>query len=181
MSDINDLFEAAKAMTDLETQLARLRLGLPVRRRDGGTHGASDGSSDLYHWWEMQLVRETFNQMLELTHDVAVFERMAEWLREYNRQGLADNATIALSFVRSAIDSQTPAYDSPSGRSMFDVATCVNCGCDDLNACTDPDTLQPCSWLRVDRLAGQGVCSACPASVSVWDEEAGAKTARAGT
>lgn len=180
MSDINELFEAAKAMTDLETQLARLRLGLPVRRRDGGTYGTSDGSSDLDHWWELQLVRETFNQMLELTQDLAVFERMAEWLREHNRPGLADNATIALGFVRSAIDSETPAYDSPSGRSMFDIATCVNCGCDDLNACTNPDTLQPCSWLRVDRLAGQGVCSACSASISVWDEQAAANTASAG-
>ena len=110
-----------------------------------------------------------------------MFERMAEWLRETNRPGLADNATIALGFVRTAIESETPTYNSPSGRSMFDIATCVNCGCDDLNACTDSETLQPCSWLRVDRLAGQGVCSACPDAVNAWDEKAGAKTGHAGT
>lgn len=44
------------------------------------------------------------------------------------------------------------------------VATCVGCGCDDLNACP-----LGCAWLRVDRKKKIGVCSECPAEVKAWD------------
>lgn len=57
-------------------------------RRGGGTFNAGGASADLCQWWELQLVRETFNRMLALTQDLAVFERMVEWLRETNRPGL---------------------------------------------------------------------------------------------
>ncbi|MHB1696561.1 MAG: hypothetical protein ACYCSQ_00420 [bacterium] len=44
------------------------------------------------------------------------------------------------------------------------VATCVGCGCDDLHACPGG-----CSWLRLDRTAGVGVCSECEDMVEDWD------------
>jgi hypothetical protein len=49
------------------------------------------------------------------------------------------------------------------------VATCIGCGCDDLHACWDDETNGPCSWVRVDRRAGLGVCSVCPGHVERWD------------
>lgn len=39
------------------------------------------------------------------------------------------------------------------------VQTCRGCGCDDLNACVDPASAEPCAW------AGPGLCTACAAIV----------------
>lgn len=50
------------------------------------------------------------------------------------------------------------------------ISVCITCGCDDLRACHDEATNQPCSWLRVDRQQRVGVCSACPDSVEAWDK-----------
>jgi len=36
------------------------------------------------------------------------------------------------------------------------VATCVICGCNDLEACPEG-----CYWAELDRAAGRGLCSAC--------------------
>lgn len=47
------------------------------------------------------------------------------------------------------------------------VSTCIGCGCDDLHACPGG-----CSWLRVDRERGQGVCSKCGHLVEDWDRGA---------
>lgn len=44
------------------------------------------------------------------------------------------------------------------------VTTCIGCGCDDMYACDGG-----CSWLRVDRGAGLGVCSECPQKVARFD------------
>jgi hypothetical protein len=72
------------------------------------------------------------------------------------------------------------------------IAVCIGCGCDDLHACLIALPLEEgiersllglpvkstramtfadrgCSWLRLDRGAGLGVCSACPGSVERWD------------
>ena len=40
-------------------------------------------------------------------------------------------------------------------------ATCVGCGCTDGHACLDKNS-KPCSWLKVNRETGMGVCSCCP-------------------
>lgn len=40
------------------------------------------------------------------------------------------------------------------------IATCRECGCDDLHACRMPDGW-PCDWIEVDRTTGVGLCSAC--------------------
>ena len=44
------------------------------------------------------------------------------------------------------------------------VSTCIGCGCDDDYGCDGG-----CSWLRLDRFAGLGVCSQCLPKVSDWD------------
>lgn len=49
------------------------------------------------------------------------------------------------------------------------IAVCIGCGCDDLHACWDDKSEQPCSWLRVDRAAGLGVCSVCLNDIERWD------------
>jgi hypothetical protein len=41
-------------------------------------------------------------------------------------------------------------------------ATCVGCGCTDSHACLD-ENHSPCSWLKVNRKTGMGVCSSCAA------------------
>ncbi len=51
------------------------------------------------------------------------------------------------------------------------VATCIGCGCHDLKACVV--NRKPCSWIRLDRDQEVGVCSCCPASVSLFDERFG--------
>lgn len=40
-------------------------------------------------------------------------------------------------------------------------ATCVGCGCTDGHACLGKNS-KPCSWLKVNRETGMGVCSCCP-------------------
>lgn len=58
---------------------------------------------------------------------------------------------------------------------VSNIATCVGCGCDDLNACMritlDPcrPIREPCHWLRVDRDDGTGVCSCCPDHLARYD------------
>src|SRR6266699_5392354 len=50
------------------------------------------------------------------------------------------------------------------------VATCIGCGCDDNHPCVGEGPDGACSWMRVDRDKGLGVCSACPGSdISRWD------------
>lgn len=44
---------------------------------------------------------------------------------------------------------------------------CIGCGCTDDDPCIASGvegTGAPCSWIRMDPLAGVGVCSTCPAS-----------------
>jgi hypothetical protein len=53
--------------------------------------------------------------------------------------------------------------------SAMKLAHCIECGCHDLAACHDETTDGPCSWLALDRNAGKGVCSACPAGVTRWN------------
>lgn len=49
------------------------------------------------------------------------------------------------------------------------IATCIGCGCTDLRACVVAN--KPCSWIRLDRDQGVGVCSCCPTSVGLFDEQ----------
>lgn len=48
------------------------------------------------------------------------------------------------------------------------LAHCIECGCHDFAACHDDQTGGPCSWLAVDRQAGQGVCSSCSDALERW-------------
>lgn len=48
------------------------------------------------------------------------------------------------------------------------VATCIGCGCNDNHACDDGFG-DGCSWLKVDRRAGVGVCSSCPGELKRWN------------
>ena len=49
------------------------------------------------------------------------------------------------------------------------LAHCIECGCHDMAACCTVEGRDPCSWLAVDRQAGLGVCSACPAALQRWN------------
>jgi len=46
---------------------------------------------------------------------------------------------------------------------------CIGCGCDDMHACVDDVTEQPCHWLAVDPIIARGVCSACPGEMARWE------------
>jgi hypothetical protein len=46
-------------------------------------------------------------------------------------------------------------------------ATCIGCGCTDTRACVG--LFGPCCWVRLDRAAGLGVCSACADLAEAWD------------
>ena len=50
------------------------------------------------------------------------------------------------------------------------LATCIGCGCNDYQACYDEDNDAGCHWVRLDRRAGLGVCSCCPAALVGWDK-----------
>lgn len=50
----------------------------------------------------------------------------------------------------------------------MNICECIGCGCDDNHACVD-SRKKPCSWLRVSRQSGVGVCSMCPEAVKRWD------------
>jgi hypothetical protein len=45
-----------------------------------------------------------------------------------------------------------------------ELATCIECGCNDFQACE-----HGCWWVRVDYKAGLGVCSECAHRVKDWD------------
>lgn len=47
-------------------------------------------------------------------------------------------------------------------------AVCIGCGCDDDHACIDWLEL-PCTWVRIDRTAGVGLCSECLDLAPRWD------------
>jgi len=51
----------------------------------------------------------------------------------------------------------------------MNLAHCIECGCHDLAACHDDKTGGPCSWLVVNRVEGNGVCSACPEGIQRWN------------
>lgn len=44
-------------------------------------------------------------------------------------------------------------------------ATCIGCGCDEVHGCD-----VGCSWIRVDRDKGVGVCTECPDHVERFDQ-----------
>jgi hypothetical protein len=46
---------------------------------------------------------------------------------------------------------------------------CIGCGCDDEHACFDETLNQPCHWIRLDPVAGKGLCSCCPELAVAWD------------
>lgn len=47
---------------------------------------------------------------------------------------------------------------------MNSVSYCIGCGCNDDYGCDGG-----CSWIRLDRKAGLGVCSECEHRSSDWD------------
>lgn len=47
---------------------------------------------------------------------------------------------------------------------MNPVSCCIGCGCNDDYGCDGG-----CSWIRLDRKAGLGVCSSCSHRASDWD------------
>ena len=47
---------------------------------------------------------------------------------------------------------------------MNPVSYCIGCGCNDDYSCD-----RGCSWIRLDRNAGLGVCSECEHRTSDWD------------
>ncbi len=47
---------------------------------------------------------------------------------------------------------------------MNSLSYCIGCGCNDNYACDGG-----CSWIRLDRKAGLGVCSECERRASDWD------------
>lgn len=49
---------------------------------------------------------------------------------------------------------------------MTQIATCIGCGCNDLEACCGD--AGPCSWLVVDRALQLGVCSSCDDQLVRW-------------
>jgi len=50
-----------------------------------------------------------------------------------------------------------------------DIATCIGCGCTDLQACTK--SAEPCHWLDVDYAQGIGVCSECPGKLPQFNAQ----------
>jgi ParB/RepB/Spo0J family partition protein len=87
------------------------------------------------------------------TGPVACFE-------ELYRKG-AETASANPQEKQGPADSgEEPREQEPSAA----VATCIGCGCTDDHACEGG-----CSWVRIDRESGKGVCSKCPASIKKWD------------
>jgi hypothetical protein len=46
---------------------------------------------------------------------------------------------------------------------------CIGCGCTEQKACWSALEERPCSWLRHDKVARVGVCSACKQHLGRWD------------
>lgn len=47
---------------------------------------------------------------------------------------------------------------------MEEIVYCIGCGCNDDYGCDNG-----CSWVRLDRSKGLGVCSECEHRTSDWD------------
>jgi hypothetical protein len=59
-----------------------------------------------------------------------------------------------------------PESMPPGGRGS---PLCIGCGGDNEHACFDETLNQPCHWIRLDPVAGKGLCSCCPACAGAWD------------
>jgi hypothetical protein len=46
---------------------------------------------------------------------------------------------------------------------------CIGCGCDNDHACFDDTMGRPCHWIRLDPVAGKGLCSCCAELAGAWD------------
>lgn len=69
-------------------------------------------------------------------------------------------------------------FRAPVERGTVDVdkpAKCVGCGCTDQRACPGG-----CTWLAVDRAAGDGVCSNCSEHLGAWNARREAQERRHG-
>ena len=55
---------------------------------------------------------------------------------------------------------QGPTLEQEQPPQLFPSSTCVGCGCTDEKACITARG-GPCSWLKVNRKTGLGVCSCC--------------------
>lgn len=108
--------------------------------------------------------RHCFAENISAVRDIA-----GRWYLEDTGAGLVSAElwptaeAAATAFQEGAVSWDSPVED------CFAVATCIGCGCDDLHACSDEAVGGPCSWVRLDRVAGLGVCSACPEHVGRWD------------
>jgi len=51
----------------------------------------------------------------------------------------------------------------------FAISVCIGCGCNDVRACCNEVTAQPCAWIRLDRDARRGVCTECEHMAAQWD------------
>jgi hypothetical protein len=59
-----------------------------------------------------------------------------------------------------------PGFMHPCGSGS---PICIGCGCDNEHACFDETLNQPCHWIRLDPVAGKGLCSCCAELAGAWD------------
>jgi hypothetical protein len=85
--------------------------------------------------------------MAKANHAASIYD--AECLQEMAEAPY--EAAAVLEYICGADDENTHLKE----------ATGVACGCTDSHACLD-ENHTPCSWLKVNRKTGMGVCSSCP-------------------
>lgn len=66
--------------------------------------------------------------------------------------------------VNLSEDEYKTVLENAGIRLQMRVAMCIECGCDDFHSCAEG-----CTWLRVDRNVGLGVCSSCAHRTQDWD------------
>ena len=107
---------------------------------DMGTIVGINGSANLDVVFANQLKYGTQKYNCHPTCEVKYFAADGSVLADYSKKG--------------------PTLEQKHPPKLFPSSTCVGCGCTDENACITARG-GPCSWLKVNRKTGLGVCSCC--------------------
>ncbi|WP_409409189.1 hypothetical protein AAE485_00100 [Acidithiobacillus ferriphilus] len=88
---------------------------------------------------------------------------VAEWLADATEERIRE-ALEHIVFAGSWCEDGAVIQATQTMERDRAVATCIECTCDDLHGCAEG-----CSWLRLDRKTGLGLCSACSHRLADWD------------
>lgn len=99
---------AVKLVAKLSRQLFCLLNDYPVRYfdRDYEANGCFDTRSETKGWWKSCFTRKIFYDLEHFTDDIKLFEKMQNWLTDFNDSKINQDAAFAMVCVKSKIQNR---------------------------------------------------------------------------